>query len=168
MKKITIEGKEYEELEEFHIKEDVQTELAEVLTTKGYKLFKPIQTPQFKVGDRVEYFKALSGGLVERPKYKFTGDMIYRLLAPDTEYYDFRIIGDDGETYRFSLKEIGDYFKPYEKPKEGNNVYIIGYRGIYCDLWENDEMDNNFWNLGLAFKEKKQAEFARERLSKLF
>ena len=142
---ITIEGKEYEFVG---------------VSELGVMSFKPIQQPTFSVGMRVECIKN---------RAEFIFGMVYRLLKNDNEFHDFRIIGYNGETYRFSLKEIEDYFTPYEKPKEGEWFWVIyPYDSIDRCYWNDDKFDNNLWNLGLALKTKEQAEFARERLNKLF
>lgn len=123
------------------------------------------QTPQFKVGMRVE---AITDYLIKIPnKQLLTIKMVYRL---NNEYKDrFYLIADNGKEISFNKQDISAYFKPYEKPIEGENYYMIVYSAeIRFETWENTDRENEHWNLGLAFREKEQAEFARERLSKLF
>jgi hypothetical protein len=121
---------------------------------------KPEQ-PTFSVGMRVELKK-------RHPSGAYTDGMVYR-LGKWGEPYFFSVIDDDGKKRAYSLEELQDYFKPYEKPIEGENYYMIVYSAeIRFETWENTDRENEHWNLGLAFREKEQAEFARERLSKLF
>lgn len=129
------------------------------------------QTPQFKVGMRVE---AITDYLMKVPNEQLlTIKMVYRLNSEDEDR--FYLIADNGKEISFHKQDISAYLKPYEKPKEGDDFFIVAvdFLNIACDevsshIWHELPEYNNYWNSGLAFKTREQAEFARERLSKLF
>lgn len=145
---ITIDGKEYE-----------VTELEGDLVKSGCLLLKPIQTPQFKVGDRV---------ILVNEHTTHTKEMVYRLLKSEDNLFDFKTISDRDEFHYWTSDFLSNYFKPYEKPEVGDDYWFISPIKNYSQFWIGNDADNRQWNLGLAFHKKEQAEFARERLSKLF
>jgi len=153
---ITIEGKEYEFVG---------------VSELGVMSFKPIQQPTFSVGMRVMSIGLdwNSPGLcfTENILY-FTRDMIYRIFRESAN--SFTIINDKGISVEVPKEIVKDLFTPYEKPKEGDMLWFIDVCNdcLQKDDFRNNEADNMAWNLGLAFKTKEQATFARERLSKLF
>ncbi len=116
------------------------------------------QTPQFKVGDRVECIREISG---------FKVGMVYKIINETEDF--FRMINNNGERDGIPKENMYKFFKPYEKPKEGDEYWVIdGTDDIVNSEWGDFAAENAIWNLGLAFHTKEQCEFARERLSKLF
>ena len=127
------------------------------------------QTPEFKVGMRAEYKHTSSIWLNQKYLNDFTLNMIYRIVGYNNGIY--YLINNKGIGVNVEEKEMFIFFKPYEKPKEGDNIFLISpsmhHSIAYTQYYGQKEIDD-LWNLGLAFKTKEQAEFARERLSKLF
>lgn len=147
---ITIEGKEYEEVR-----------FSEIPPGKEFRVFLPVKQPTFSVGMRVEsqrdYLMGMTGELL------FTTKMIYRINGEGKN--KFYLITNNGGEISFTKDEMLAYFTPYEKPKEGEIIWFVdGYSGY----WTGSDANNSLWNLGIIFKTKEQATFARERLSKLF
>lgn len=144
MEKITIEGKEYKKI----------NSLAELAEQEEFIMLKEIKQPTFSVGMRVEF-----GGFWSNFTYK----MVYRISKENnTNYF---VIDDRGEECHFLKVSMNSFFTPYEKPKKGEDVWYID--SLFAKHW-HEEVSTTLWNLGLAFKTKEQAEFARKRLSKLF
>lgn len=114
------------------------------------------QTPEFKVGDRVECILC----------YGFTDNMVYRIIKEKDRC--FYLLNDKGHDISIPKDNLLVFFKPYEKPKEGDKIWIIVGKDNCSISWENYNEIITLWNLGLAFHTKEQCEFARERLSKLF
>ncbi len=147
----------YQEITKEH--ESIFNELKKGLEEiKNYASTPQIQTPEFKVGDRV---------ILVKEKKDYTKDMVYKLVKDEDGETLFDIIDDEGCTAIWTLGELKKHFKPYEKPKEGDRVWLIGVDDVNVE-WCKDKIYNDMWNLGLAFHKIEQAEFARERLSKLF
>ncbi|MCP3684664.1 MAG: hypothetical protein GY861_18510 [bacterium] len=114
------------------------------------------KAPEFKEGMRVEAVKEAPG---------ITKGMVYRVVNLAFEQSDLiRVVDDDGE----NSAALGfSFFKPYEKPKKGEEYwYIDGQFITDCD-WCNTKADNIVWDHGLAFHTKEQASAALSRLKKI-